>query len=80
MPKFLLMGETVNLASGIESLCNVQEIRVSSVTQSLLASRGYRFEPRGDIDLRSRGRMGTFVLTATPNGPVQFGPPPQQPV
>ncbi|KAJ3096513.1 hypothetical protein HDU97_005801 [Phlyctochytrium planicorne] len=70
MPKFLLMGETVNLASGIESLCNVQEIRVSSVTQSLLAGRGYKFEPRGEIDLRSRGKMGTFALVATPNGPI----------
>ncbi|KAJ1559587.1 hypothetical protein HK096_000089 [Nowakowskiella sp. JEL0078] len=35
-PRYMIMGETINLASRIEALCTPFEIRISSATQSLL--------------------------------------------
>ncbi|KAJ3092599.1 hypothetical protein HK102_005368 [Quaeritorhiza haematococci] len=66
IPKIVLMGETVNLASRIQGLSSNQEIRVSSVTQAILAQRGYTFEAKESLDLKHRGFLGMHTLL---NGP-----------
>jgi adenylate cyclase len=56
-----LWGDTVNIASRMESQGAPGAIQVSSATYSLLQD-GYLFEPRGSISVRGKGPMETFLL------------------
>ncbi|KAJ3257069.1 Nitrogen permease regulator 2 [Chytriomyces hyalinus] len=64
VPKLVLMGETVNIASMIETLSGPQEIRITANARSLLAKTGrdsnYLFDIKDDLDLKQRGKMGVF--------------------
>lgn len=57
-----LWGDTVNLASRMESQGEPGRIQVSTETYGLLRD-GYRFEKRGSTDFKGRGRMETYWLT-----------------
>ncbi|KAI9346069.1 nucleotide cyclase [Zopfochytrium polystomum] len=65
-PRFTVVGETVNLATAIQALAPSMEIRVSASTQALLEAAGYITERRQEADLRTRGKLGTFAVLATP--------------
>jgi class 3 adenylate cyclase/ActR/RegA family two-component response regulator len=54
-------GDTVNVASRLESHGLPNRIQVSGITRRRLAHR-FAFEPRGSITLKGRGRMKTFLL------------------
>jgi class 3 adenylate cyclase len=54
-------GDTVNVASRLESSSNPGRIHVSDATRRVLADR-FRFESRGLIDLKGRGPTHTFFL------------------
>ncbi len=56
-----LWGDTVNTASRMESLSLPGRIQVSEGTHARLASR-YRFEERGDIEVKGKGRLPTWFL------------------
>jgi class 3 adenylate cyclase len=55
-------GDTVNIASRLETNSAPGRIQVSAETRAALAHR-YEFEPRGAINLRGRGRAMTWFLT-----------------
>jgi class 3 adenylate cyclase len=55
-------GDTVNIASRLETNSAPGRIQVSGETRAALAHR-YEFEPRGAINLRGRGRAVTWFLT-----------------
>ena len=57
-----LWGDTVNTASRMESHGQPGRIQVTCETRARLAA-GYTFEPRGEIEVRGKGRMATYVLT-----------------
>lgn len=38
------------------------EIQFTAATHALLANNGYRFEPRGTIDVKGKGTMNTWLL------------------
>jgi class 3 adenylate cyclase len=56
-----LWGDTVNVASRMESQGQPGMIQVSSSTYALLADR-FVFEDRGTIDVKNRGLMATYRL------------------
>ena len=59
-----LWGETVNLASRLEAHGAAGRIHVSESTWQGLCDR-FTFEPRGEIEVKSIGRVKTWFLTGT---------------
>jgi class 3 adenylate cyclase len=58
---FDVWGDTVNLASQMESTGAVGRIQVSEATYWRLQRR-YRLEPRGEIAVKSGQRVATYFL------------------
>jgi adenylate cyclase len=56
-----LWGDTVNVASRMESGGLTGEIQTTSRVRDLLIHR-YAFEPRGHIEVKGKGQMETFIL------------------
>ena len=54
-------GDTVNIASRMEKYGEPGRIHVSAATRALLGDR-YRFECRGHIEIKGKGRMETYFL------------------
>lgn len=57
-----IWGDTVNIASRMESLGLPGHIQVTSTTYSRLKTR-YRFQERGMIEVKGKGEMQTYFLT-----------------
>lgn len=57
-----MWGDTVNVASRMESLGVPGKIQVSDETHDILAEK-YAFEPRGTIEVKGRGEMQTWWLS-----------------
>ncbi len=57
-----LWGDTVNVASRMESHGIVGEIQVTVTTYEQLQHR-YTFQPRGSIQVKGKGEMTTYLLT-----------------
>jgi class 3 adenylate cyclase len=57
-------GDTVNLASRLESLSEANRIQVSEATAALLAD-GYELEARGKIAIKGKGQQTAYFLNAT---------------
>jgi class 3 adenylate cyclase len=56
-------GDTVNLASRLESHGLANRIQVSEATAHLLAD-GFELEPRGTIAVKGKGKLKTYFLNA----------------
>ena len=56
-----LWGDTVNIASRMESSGQPGMIQVSRASHALLKD-AFAFESRGEIDIKGRGKMETFQL------------------
>jgi len=54
-------GDTVNTASRLESHGVPGRIQVSRPTYERLRDR-YEFEPRGEVDLKGKGRVETWLV------------------
>ncbi|MEC4804932.1 MAG: adenylate/guanylate cyclase domain-containing protein [Jaaginema sp. PMC 1079.18] len=63
LKKFIydLWGDTVNVASRMESHGMVNRIQVTDTTYALIRDR-YNFEPRGPIPIKGKGLMKTYWL------------------
>lgn len=59
-----LWGDTVNMASRLESHGQAGRIHVSEATRLALQDR-FSFEPRGETEMKSIGRVKTWFLTGT---------------
>jgi len=62
-----LWGDTVNIASRMESHGVPGRIQVTERTKELLCDR-YTFEPRGRIEVKGKGEMATYFLTGRAGG------------
>jgi guanylate cyclase len=71
LKKFIydLWGDTVNLASRMESNCVPGRIQVSAATWEHLRDR-YDFEARGDIDVKGIGSVKAYLLNGKKHGTV----------
>jgi class 3 adenylate cyclase len=56
-----LWGDTVNVASRMESSGEAGRIQVTAAVESRLRNR-FELEPRGIIDVKGKGPMATFFL------------------
>jgi len=56
-----LWGDTVNIASRMESHGQPGQIQISEVTMQLLANK-FEFEPQGEIEIKNSGPMPTYIL------------------
>jgi class 3 adenylate cyclase/integral membrane sensor domain MASE1 len=56
-----LWGDTVNVASRMESQGIAGEIQVTEATYECLCDR-YHFEPRGEVYVKGKGQMQTYIL------------------
>ena len=57
-----LWGDTVNVAARMESHGKPGCIQVTETTEALLRDR-FHCEPRGEVEVKGRGRMPTYLLT-----------------
>jgi adenylate cyclase len=56
-----LWGDTVNIASRMESHGQAGQIQISEATMKLLGNK-FNFEPQGEIDIKSSTPMPTYLL------------------
>ena len=56
-----LWGDTVNIASRMESHGQPGQIQISEVTMKLLGDK-FEFVPQGEIDIKNSARMPTYLL------------------
>jgi adenylate cyclase len=62
-----LWGDTVNIASRMQSLGEPDCIQVSDDLRRRLDS-SYRLDPRGEIDVKGKGAMSTWYLLGRDGG------------
>jgi class 3 adenylate cyclase len=56
-----LWGDTVNVASRLETTCEPNRIQVSRDVADALGDR-FRLEPRGEVELKGKGSIATWYL------------------
>ncbi|KAM9614115.1 guanylate cyclase soluble subunit beta-2-like [Morphnus guianensis] len=71
MPRYCLFGDTVNIASRMESHGVPSKIHLSSSTYQCLRYKNFEMTERGEIEVKGKGKMHTYFLirnkTATEN-------------
>ena len=64
MPRYLLFGETVDIASNMEATGISMKIHISSATKAVLEKSGnFQVEERGKVFVKGLGETSTYWLT-----------------
>ena len=70
-------GDTVNVASRLESHGLANRVQVSEATARLIED-SFDLEPRGTISVKGKGKMKTFFLNAAKAAPAKAAPGPRR--
>ncbi|XP_077978185.1 adenylate cyclase type 5-like [Glandiceps talaboti] len=65
-PQYDIWGNTVNVASRMDSTGLADKIQISQEMHNVLMNHGYTFECRGVIKVKGKGEMVTYFLTGQP--------------
>ncbi|XP_054157897.1 adenylate cyclase type 3-like [Oppia nitens] len=66
-PHYDMWGNSVNVASRMESTGKAGSIQVVEETAHILEEFGYTFEQRGLVTVKGKGQLKTFYLKSSPN-------------
>lgn len=64
-PHYDIWGNTVNVASRMESTGKAGAIQVTQETCEILQKYGYRFEQRGLVAVKGKGQLMTYYLSVS---------------
>uniref|UniRef100_A0A8C2SQR7 Adenylate cyclase type 6 n=1 Tax=Coturnix japonica TaxID=93934 RepID=A0A8C2SQR7_COTJA len=67
-PQYDIWGNTVNVASRMDSTGVPDRIQVTTDLYQVLAAKGYVLECRGLVKVKGKGEMTTYFLNAGPGG------------
>uniref|UniRef100_A0A8C4RBA1 adenylate cyclase n=1 Tax=Eptatretus burgeri TaxID=7764 RepID=A0A8C4RBA1_EPTBU len=70
-PLYDIWGDTVNIASRMDSTGLESRIQVSEESYLILGEMGYRFEYRGTVNVKGKGQMKTYLYPCKDDAPSQ---------
>ncbi|MEE6525636.1 hypothetical protein FKM82_025774, partial [Ascaphus truei] len=66
-PQYDIWGNTVNVASRMDSTGVPERIQVTADLQQVLAANNYKLECRGVVKVKGKGEMTTYFLNEGPS-------------
>ncbi|XP_032825987.2 adenylate cyclase type 9 isoform X1 [Petromyzon marinus] len=75
-PLYDIWGDTVNIASRMDSTGVDCRVQVSQESYHVLCDMGYQFDYRGTVNVKGKGQMKTYLFPPTDGGHAAPQPPP----